>query len=204
MSPKHAHTSVQMIRLAHASFCLLPHSSLNKCLLSNMHCRVSCSHILLVVLGPACCLAQLRSVKINAVRLPLSAPILTWKSPGFTSNFRCGEYNGWKALDILDDVVRRLRESGIFVMFDIHTLDHPEANDPLWCQWEPCNQDSEKLIFDAWKILAQRYCASPNVILADGTRESPRARHHALSSLLLPHMQPCSISHNSKAMAPVS
>ena len=31
----------------------------------------------------------------------------------------------------------------------------------------PCTEVGERLIFDAWAVLAQRYCTYPNVILAD-------------------------------------
>ena len=68
----------------------------------------------------------------------------------------CGEYSGWYHLDILDDVIARLRDVGIFVMLDMHTLGHPEYNDPIWCTWTPCTAETEKRIFDAWKVRETR------------------------------------------------
>ena len=116
----------------------------------------------------------------NAVRLPLSAPIITWKYHGwrwknhwaapatelgeeYPCNSRCGEYNGQYSLDILDDVISRLRDAGIFVMLDMHTIDFPDGNTGDWNDWHI----GEQLIFDAWERLARRYCRYPNVILAD-------------------------------------
>lgn len=156
--------------------------------------------------------------EFNAVRLPLSGPILTWAANGqrwatrvgFDANLvsgrdyvvgeRCGEYSGWTSLAVLDDIINRLRAAGIFVMLDMHTLDYPDGNtgdwcdfqvraspkishtsarvSPIhttfahpdvgdWCDFQTCDVIHEQLIFDAWEVLARRYCASPNVILAD-------------------------------------
>lgn len=126
----------------------------------------------------------------NAVRLPLSAPIVAWALHGdrwgqlpqaagqedgraFRSIGRCGDYNGMLSLHILDDVLQRLRNAGIFVMLDMHTVSFPEGNNANWCDADPCDGASdagtanERLIFDAWEIIARRYCRYPNVILAD-------------------------------------
>ena len=119
----------------------------------------------------------------NAVRLPLSAAILTWalnghrwkdnphaqsyEGPGmpYRPTRSCGMYNGMLSLDILDDVIRRLRDAGIFVMLDLHTLEL-DGNPGMWCDG-PCDEAGEQLINDAWGVLASRYCSFPNVILAD-------------------------------------
>lgn len=107
----------------------------------------------------------------NAVRLPLNAAIVTARSWRINGDYICGAaYEGFESLDVLDDVVDRLRAAGIFVALDVHTLTLPEHNQPLWCLREPsqgCGDDDEDLIFSAWRVLAQRYCSSPNVILAD-------------------------------------
>ena len=107
----------------------------------------------------------------NAVRLPLNAAIVTAASWRINGDYICGAaYEGFESLDVLDDVIERLRDVGIFVALDVHTLTVPEHNQPLWCLREPsqgCGDDDEDLVFSAWQILAQRYCSSPNVILAD-------------------------------------
>ena len=106
---------------------------------------------------------------INLVRLPLSATIVTWPSPGYNTTWHCGEYNGWRSLDVLDHVISRLRDAGIFVMLDMHTLDHPEGNNGMWCwtgnSW--CAHREESLVFSAWQVVARHYCGQPNVIMAD-------------------------------------
>ena len=63
------------------------------------------------------------SNEFNAVRLPLNARVITWamrKEAGngypYVVGERCGQYNGWESLKILDDVIGRLRDVGIFVM----------------------------------------------------------------------------------------
>ena len=107
----------------------------------------------------------------NAVRLPLNAAIVTAASWRINGDYICGPaYEGFESLDVLDDVVDRLRAVGIFVALDVHTLTLPEHNQAIWCLREPsqgCGDSDEDLIFSAWQILAQRYCSSPNVILAD-------------------------------------
>ena len=121
----------------------------------------------------------------NAVRLPLAAPIVTWGRHGHHWKdhpsapkpyrpgegyrvARCGRYNGMLSLDVLDDVLDRLRNAGIFVMLDMHTIDFPDGNQGTWCSdWGRCGPGSEQLIWDAWETLARRYCSVPNVILAD-------------------------------------
>jgi aryl-phospho-beta-D-glucosidase BglC (GH1 family) len=81
---------------------------------------------------------------------------------------RCGEYNGRLSLEVLDDVIERLRAAGIFVMLDMHTIYFPEGNTGDWCAGRTAQGEcDESLIFNAWSILARRYCHHPNVILAD-------------------------------------
>ena len=93
----------------------------------------------------------------NAVRLPVNAAILTWETdsarwanwggapetqPGepYLSTVRCGEYNGRYSMDILDDVLGRLRDAGIFVMLDVHSLSLPEGNQGDWCMFDACDK----------------------------------------------------------------
>ena len=105
----------------------------------------------------------------NAVRLPLSAAIVAAPSWQIDGGFICGGvYEGWESLDILDDVVNKLQVAGVFVALDVHTLTHPEHNDPLWCLGDGgCDAETEELIFASWEKLANRYCSHPNVIFAD-------------------------------------
>ena len=105
--------------------------------------------------------------RFNAVRLPLSAALVTANSFRVWGS-RCGAgYSGWETLDILDDVLTRLRDAGIFVMLDMHTLTHPESTHGAWCVTTPCTPSNDGLIFNAWEVLARRYCSYPNVIMAD-------------------------------------
>ena len=77
-------------------------------------------------------------------RSPLSAPILTWSFNGarwkdarwapqtrlgepYPCDGHCGEYNGQISLAVLDDVLTRLRDAGMFVMLDMHVIDFPEG-----------------------------------------------------------------------------
>ena len=107
----------------------------------------------------------LKAHGFNAVRLPLSASIVTAQSFKIQGTFICGtRYQGWESLDILDDVLLRLRDAGIFVMLDLHTLTYPEGNTGTWCTGSRCD---ESLTFGAWQVLATRYCSFPNVIMAD-------------------------------------
>ena len=109
----------------------------------------------------------------NAVRLPLSAQIVAARSHKIANDFSCGpHYQGWESISILDDVVHRLRNAGIFVMFDMHVITSRTHSTGLWCdggQQSTCSAASERLIFKAWTKLAERYCSSPNV------RETPVA-----------------------------
>ena len=104
--------------------------------------------------------------QFNSVRLPLSVQLILENGE---TNGLCGEYEGWATLDILDDVVIRLQEAGIFVVLDIHTLE-VDYNNGLWC--EPnrqgqCTESEEAPLREAWEVLATRYCSSPNVVGAD-------------------------------------
>jgi endoglucanase len=90
----------------------------------------------------------------------------SWQIAG---DYICGaSYEGMESLDVLDDVLGKLRTAGIFVALDVHTLTSPEHNQALWCLSDGgCDGASEQLIFSAWEKLASRYCSFPNVILAD-------------------------------------
>ena len=109
----------------------------------------------------------------NAVRLPLSGWIVQQSSYTITGDYICGLGNeGRESMDILDEVLGLLRAAGIFVMLDMHTLSHPEANQRLWClphnHAKGCSPYWEGAIFSAWRKLATRYCdTQPHVILAD-------------------------------------
>lgn len=107
-------------------------------------------------------IAFLTDHSFNAVRLPLSAPLVI--SNDFVGS-NCGELKGMRMLSALDlvsqhgsnetailcpklkpkhaacaqdgticQVVGRLRDAGIFVLLGIHTITEPEANTGLWCE----------------------------------------------------------------------
>lgn len=84
----------------------------------------------------------------------------------------CGSgYAGWRVLQVLDDVLIRLRDAGIFVVLDMHTM-ADDGNQGMWCGWMPtcANRTHEEPIFAAWRTLSDRYCDTsrfPNVIGAD-------------------------------------
>ena len=109
-------------------------------------------------------IAFLASHSINAVRLPLSAPLVNEPSFQITNN-DCGpRYRGWETLAILDDVVAKLRTAGIFVTFGMHTLSKPAHNQGSWTDVP----NGEQQLFEAWEKVALRYCSSaPNAIMAD-------------------------------------
>ena len=65
--------------------------------------------------------------------------------------------------------VRLLREAGILVALDMHSL-WKDGNAGTWCgDAEPrCDvTDTSHFMFRAWRILAERLCAEPNVLFAD-------------------------------------
>ena len=104
--------------------------------------------------------------RFNSVRLPLS---VQWILSNDETNGLCGEYEGWATLDILDDLVIRLEQAGIFVVLDMHTLEI-DGNQGLWCDPNSrgeCTANEEAPIREAWEVLAARYCSSPNVVGAD-------------------------------------
>ena len=122
--------------------------------------------------------------EFNAVRIPLNGATLL-RNPLLSGNTwnGCGEYAGYRYVDMLAHVSQRLAGAGIFVMFDMHSLKEPEENQPLWC--EPDAADSAAGCVDgvddgslaqpgsiqpllrAWKVVAERFCSHKNVILAD-------------------------------------
>ena len=55
-------------------------------------------------------------------------------------------------------MLSRLAAAGIFVMLDMHTLRN-DANHDLWCAESTCNEENEAPLWDAWTVLAERYCA---------------------------------------------
>ena len=113
------------------------------------------------------------------MRLPLSTH---WVNSNDVAR-NCRGYEGQRSLAVLDDVLSKLRDAGIFALLDIHTVVHPEGNTGLWCGWcSSCTTENEQPIFDAWRTLAQRYCAShPNVLGADLFNEvRARARAHVV------------------------
>ena len=104
--------------------------------------------------------------RFNSVRLPLS---VQWILSNDETDGLCGEYEGWATLDILDDLVIRLEQAGIFVVLDMHTLE-VDGNQGLWCDPNSrgeCTANEEAPIREAWEVLAARYCSSPNVVGAD-------------------------------------
>ena len=109
----------------------------------------------------------------NAVRLPLGAH---WVLDNPKTGDNCGSYSNTRTLDVLDCVVAALRNAGIFVMFDMHNLVDPKHGSKHWrCVYghddssNGCDpdEDDELQLWSAWTVLAERYCAEPNVVAAD-------------------------------------
>ena len=114
-------------------------------------------------------IAHLASHGFNAVRIPLSSAFVR-SNRQIPDDYICGRhYENWRTLSVLDDVVKKLRVAGLFVMLDVHTLTHPEHNQECWCIdcSGGCSESETQLLMDTWRILARRYCAQPNVIMAD-------------------------------------
>ena len=108
--------------------------------------------------------------RYNAIRLPISGWIVQQRSFVIDNDYTCGRsFAGLESMDILDRVLAALRAAGIFVMLDMHTLSHPEYNTRIWClsPYSGCSPYWERDVFNAWRILARRYCEQPHVILAD-------------------------------------
>lgn len=113
--------------------------------------------------------------QINAVRLPLAAPLVN--APSFKVSATCGAYEGWETLQVLDDVVSRLRAAGVFVMLGLHTVTHPESNTGKWWDSDTGENSHQTSLpaYSAWIKLADRFCTSNNVILADVFNEPHEA-----------------------------
>lgn len=119
----------------------------------------------------------LSSNSFNAVRLPLYAQGVM-EDPPLNTN-RCGHLSRHNIHEpvrhynaALRDVVRSLASAGQFVMLDMHSL-AGQRNSPTWCAEDEashCNAANEKLLFDAWRKLAQTLCGEPNIILAECVR----------------------------------
>lgn len=102
----------------------------------------------------------------NAVRLTVSAETMlgldTLKVSGVNSdknkgldNMTCGQ--------LMDVVVKKLKDAGILVMFNMHRMKPFEEISELWYTTEY----PESKVIQAWCNLAQRYRNSPNVFAMD-------------------------------------
>jgi len=118
--------------------------------------------------------ARLVQLDMNLVRLPLSAPLVAADS-WVTDSWMCDEYDATETLAVLDDVIDKLARAGVMVMLDMHTASEPEKNDGLWCGESACDDDNEAELFAAWEKLADRYCGSPSVVMADLFNEPYKA-----------------------------
>ena len=122
-------------------------------------------------------LTFLRRHHFNAVRLPIYAH-------GIITNPKCvygrcqpfrltGMYRGKlmrHMLDALTSTITQLGGSGQFVILCMHTL-MSASNTRLWCDegtdQQGCTRASEALLMDAWSKLADLYCNTRNVIMAE-------------------------------------
>jgi endoglucanase len=111
-------------------------------------------------------ISVLKRNSFNAVRLTISAETMlgldTLKVGGVSSeknkgleNMTCGQ--------LMDIVVRRLREAGILIMFNMHRMKPTEDISELWYT----DEYPETRVIQAWRNLAQRYRNSPNVFAMD-------------------------------------
>ena len=107
--------------------------------------------------------------KFNSVRIPLNSVLVNANNAVGGS---CGSYTGMATLDVLDDVLTRLLDAGIFALLDMHTSVVPEQNTGLWCGSNSgaCTLEAEAPVLLAWVKLARRYCASHLNVLGAGKR----------------------------------
>ena len=122
--------------------------------------------------------------KFNSVRIPLNSVLINANS---AVGSLCGSYSGMTTLDVLDDVLTRLLDAGIFALLDMHTSVVPEQNTGLWCgAASACNFEAEAPILLAWIKLARRYCSSHLNILGAGQLVASRSP----TLLIVPLHQP--------------
>ena len=150
-------------------------------------------------------IAFLVAHRFNAVRLPLSGALVNSNSIVGGS---CGAYRGMPTMSVLDDVLLRLENAGIFALLDMHTMAHPEQNQGVWCGASPpCNSAKEEPTRRAWLSLAARYCNTrANVLGADlfnepfssnwgvgaaGTRAHPQQTHRVRTMPTRPTYSHC-------------
>ncbi len=131
--------------------------------------------------APSAFISFLVQHQFNAVRIPLSVPYVLDPTRR-AARGQCGEYSGWRYMDMIVHITQRLAQAGIFVVFDMHTVVFPEHNSPLWCipgrrqtgclLGDPARSArsqtaSVQPLLQAWTIMAQRFCSHRNVIMAD-------------------------------------
>jgi aryl-phospho-beta-D-glucosidase BglC (GH1 family) len=109
-------------------------------------------------------LAQISSLGYNFIRVPFSIESL--RSEDFKGiDFDIGDnvdFYGKTPLEVLDRIVAEAELNHLMIMLDCHRL-NDEYISPLWYD----DEFSEADWIETWKVLAERYRDSPNVIAAD-------------------------------------
>ncbi|GAB0491820.1 hypothetical protein MMPV_003075 [Pyropia vietnamensis] len=121
-------------------------------------------------------LDKVASLGYNSLRVPLALdnflanPVVTAYNGDVAAN---KELNGKRMLDALDMLVKKAADRHLLILLDLHRLEAALWPDPmgLWYNERYCEAD----VVAAWKALAQRYCASWNVVGADLLNEPHRA-----------------------------
>lgn len=112
-------------------------------------------------------ISVLRTHSFNAVRLTISAETMlgldTLMVSGIDASKNKGGLEKMTCGQVMDVVVRKLRDAGILVMFNMHRMKPFEEISELWYTTEY----PEARVIQAWRNLATRYRNSPNVFAMD-------------------------------------
>ncbi|MEM1669107.1 MAG: glycoside hydrolase family 5 protein, partial [Thermofilaceae archaeon] len=108
-------------------------------------------------------LRQIKSLGFNAIRLPFCPPSVTPGTTPKTIDYsRNPDLRGLDSVTIMEKIVQKAAELGIFIIFDFHRIGC-NAIEPLWYT----SSFSEQDFINVWKSVAQRFGKYPNVIGAD-------------------------------------
>ncbi len=107
-------------------------------------------------------IAQMKSLGVNAVRLPVAPATLHGASVTSVSLALNPQFAGMNGLQVLDYIVHALDQAGIYVLLDHHRPDD-EAISALWYT----ASYSEKQWLDDLKLMAARYKGVPHVLGID-------------------------------------
>jgi len=118
-------------------------------------------------------LRQIASLQFNAIRLPFCPPSVRPGTMPSTINYNYNpDLRGLDSVTIMEKIVQKASELGIFIIFDFHRIGCTEI-EPLWYTDSFTEQD----FINVWISVAQRFGKYPNVIGADIKNEP-----HSVSS----------------------